>query len=417
MYVYCFFALDSAGVDRPLKNIYNTQKMSSSPPPRQRRRRNRSRHARSDSGASRLDPTAPVFTNGRSSEEQSSEQSGSPSPPAIPLGSSPGMGPTCTEKFETAADTSLFRERTKGTEYVLAWDIEKSGPRTDKHSMLAIGAVVLRVEDDERLAEIRLFMKMEEGHDFSEICREEYWFNWDKFPNNKKVLELIEKEGVHPREGITKFAAWLDSQESRFGKKVAITTDNPASDAAWVSHYFEKYLERNPMFHPFGDERRYRRLHHSNAYARCLSLDDGSGGNWQQRLRDMGVEVPPEDLHDHDPLNDATWIAKLYTACIRYVRKQRYPCDQWRFPEEDRQQARQAQQAPPHPVVYYHPQQPLPMQMRILRNADVPPVPQLEQPQSRSSFVPFWQREMDRQQEACARGEDAGNPGQVSMEE
>jgi len=304
-------------------------------------------------------------------------------------------------------------EEVKGIRYVLAWDIEKSGPRTDKHSMLAIGAVVLRVRDDKRLAEIRLFMKMEEGHDFSECCRKEYWYNWAQFPNNKRVLELIEKEGVHPREGIAKIAAWLDHQERTYGKDLALTTDNPASDAAWVSHYFQKYLDRNPMIHPFGDESKYRRLHHSNMFGRCLSLDDGSGGDWKQRLRDMGVEVPPEDLHDHDPLNDATWIAKLYTACIRCVRKQRQQRERWARMGESLGAigspltASRSHSAPTTTVVHRY---------RPLQGGARQPFsqqPDLAHPRPQASFAPFWVRPV--QTDPASPPAAHGNPGDVAM--
>lgn len=215
------------------------------------------------------------------------------------------------------------------TEYVLAWDIEKSGPRTDKHSMLAIGAVVVRVIDDQEVSKFRVFMKMEEGHDFSEHCRADYWYNFEKNPNNKRVLKLIETEGIPPSDGIRKFADWLDEQERTY-TSLAPTTDNPSSDAAWVSHYFQKYLDRHPMIHREGKEPLYRRLHHSNEYARAISLDDGSGGDWCQRLREMGIKVPPKELHDHDPLNDARWIALLYTACIRYTHATRKRWEQAR---------------------------------------------------------------------------------------
>ena len=222
-----------------------------------------------------------------------------------------------------------------GIQYVLAWDIEKSGPRTDLHSMLALGAVVLRVCDDRVMSEFVVYIKMQPGHSFSEVCRKEYWYDWDRFPMNQVVLQRIEERGVDPKKGIQMFANWLDRQELTYTEAgLALATDNPASDARWVSHYFQEYMNRNPMIHPYGKEKMYRRLHHSNAFARALSMDDGSKTRpteavpnppgWCDRLRAMGINVPDEAMHDHDPQNDATWIALLYTACLRYVHKQRY---------------------------------------------------------------------------------------------
>ena len=137
-----------------------------------------------DTKRSKLNPEAPAF-NG-------SDSSPPPSPPTPTLNPPPG------------------------TRFVLAWDIEKSGPRTDKHSMLAVGAVVVRVHDDKLMSSIRIIFKMEEGHDFSETCRKEYWYDWKRFPMNQKMLECIEKEGVDPKQGIQQFANWLDRQEHTY---------------------------------------------------------------------------------------------------------------------------------------------------------------------------------------------------------
>lgn len=280
---------------------------------------------------SKLNPEAPAFVNGNSPQgSPPSPQSSPVAMPSFPVAATidfPSPQEAYRRLFGMILPGGGFDDPPPGTQYVLAWDIEKSGPRTDKHSMLALGAVVVRVLDDRVMAKFRVFMKMEEGHDFSKHCREDYWYNWDRFPMNRKVLDWIAKKGVDPQVGTKLFADWLDKQERKYtALGLALATDNPASDACWVSHYFQKYLDRNPMIHRYGDERsiHYRRLHHSNAFGRALSLDDGSGGDWCDRLRGLGIQVPPDSLHDHDPQNDAMWIAKLYTACLRWVRLQLY---------------------------------------------------------------------------------------------
>jgi len=338
----------------------------SSPRPRQRRRRRR--HHQSN-----LNPAAPDFVSGARSE-----------------GTSPTSSPErCTGPRDHPDPASMILDgddphcaMSPGIHFVLAWDIEKSGPRTDRHSMLAVGGTVLRVHDDKEMSTIRVFMKMEEGHDFSECCRKEYWYNWKDYPTNEHVLKLIEREGVSPAKGIASFATWLDTQEAQYDKQLAVTTDNPASDATWVSHYFQKYLDRNPMIHPFGDEKRYRRLHHSNAFGRAISLDDGSGGKWIERLQAMGIQTPPSDLHDHDPLNDARWIAKLYTACIRHARNlrqhnpvspQAFSFGSWRQPQQQQQPQQPVGQ---QQIVYYHPATEFPRNMTAQDpGPGVPPLP------------------------------------------
>ena len=222
-------------------------------------------------------------------------------------------------------ETPLPSTPPPGTQFVLSWDTERSGPRTDMHSLLGIGAVVMRVKDKEIMAKFRELMKLEDGHVFGPITQKEYWLNWQKFPMNKQILAEIDKNGVSATIGIQRFAAWLDVQERTYTEAgMALVSDNPATDGKWVSHYFQKYLDRNPMVHPYGDETRYRRYHHSNAFARGVSLDDGSGGNWRKRLVELDFKMPKDSLHNHDPLSDAMWTAYLYVECLHFVHSMRY---------------------------------------------------------------------------------------------
>ena len=142
---------------------------------------------------------------------------------------------------------------------------------------------------------------------------------------NKQILAEIDSSGASATIGIQRFATWLDVQERTYTEAgIALVSDNPATDGKWISHYFQKYLDRNPMVHPYGDETRYRRYHHSNAFARAVSLDDGSGGSWRKRLTELDIKMPKDSLHNHDPLSDAMWTAYLYVECLRFVHFMRY---------------------------------------------------------------------------------------------
>lgn len=206
---------------------------------------------------------------------------------------------------------------------VLAFDIEKTGQRTDQHSMVALGGCVVRVRDSKVMSSFLCFMKLEPGHRYDPFCKRDYWDNWAKFPMNRVVLERIESEGVAPQVGIRDFAAWLDAQERHYeerGEKLALVVDTVGSDTTWVSHYFQKYLNRGPIEDKYGRPGQYRSIKHSTAYARGVAGDDGSREvDWRRVLRGRAVALPPDDMHNHMPDSDARSIATTYAACLRYV--------------------------------------------------------------------------------------------------
>lgn len=214
-------------------------------------------------------------------------------------------------------------------DYVLAFDIEKTGERTDKNSMVAIGGCVIGVETLEVVSRFLCFMKVEPGHGFSPLCKKEYWDNWVKFPMNEIVLKSIDKQGVDPRAGIHAFATWLDNHESSFEKQnkhLAVVVDTVGSDAMWISHYFQKYLNRPPIEDQYGNDSLYRSIKHSGAYAKGLAGYDGSPDfNWRHVLQEKGVELPDQSMHNHMPDSDAQSIATTYAACVRWAHNQRQP--------------------------------------------------------------------------------------------
>jgi len=217
---------------------------------------------------------------------------------------------------------AIFAMEKPGTEYVLTFDIEKSGENPKENFMPAIGGAVQRVKDRKVMSEIRIFMKPEDGKCYSDHCWKEYWTDWKRFPKNKQMLASFEKYAIPPEEGIRKFAAWLDTNERKY-ENLVVANDCPSSDCLWISLYFQTFLGRLPISNQYGDETRHRRIHQTNAFARSLSWDDGSGGEWRNRLKAMGLILPPDDLHDHDPVNDAKAMGLLYIASILYVRQMR----------------------------------------------------------------------------------------------
>lgn len=244
-----------------------------------------------------------------------------PSPPAAtPPTDNGAPAPRSSPPSSSSSPSSAI-------EYVLAFDVEKTGQRTDRHSMVALGACVVRVRDLAVVSSFLCFMKIEKGHGFEALCRDEYWYNWVKFPMNKVVLDRIEGEGVSPQVGIRDFATWLDARERHHearGERLAVVVDTVGSDTTWVSHYFQKYLNRGPIEDQYGKEGRYRSIDHAVAYARGLAGDDRSRQvDWRRVLRARGVRLPPDEMHNHMPDSDARSIATTYAACLEHAAARR----------------------------------------------------------------------------------------------
>jgi len=273
--------------------------------------------------SSELVPLVVYYNDNGKNDDGANAKTSSPPPLVSPVVTQSDSATTTIGNGIIDNTLAEFDILTAGTEYVLTFDIEKSGEYPKDNFMNALGATVKRVSDRKIMSEFRVFFKQEEGKTYSNNTWNEYWNNLKKYPKNKDMLEAIKKHGVPSKEAIKSFADWLDTNERKYEGRIAITSDNHGSDVYWISYYFEKYLDRKPMTSRYGDETQYRRLHHCNAYGRGVSMDDGSGGDFVVRLLALGIDAPSNDLHDHDPLNDAKWMADLYIALIHYARRMR----------------------------------------------------------------------------------------------
>jgi len=250
--------------------------------------------------------------------------------PASRLLSSSPLDPTAPV-FEISTNRMIFDEKRQkvvrqegvGWLYILAFDVESTGPVYELHSMVSIGAKVVRMMDNAIMSRFRNTISIEEGHGYSKQCESEFWDNWVDYPNNKVLKPRIEKEGIDPKKAIQDFANWVDEQEA-YWPNLAFASDNPEFDAGWISHYFWKYLKRNPFRFSFGDESQFRSFINPDQLARGMAWDDGRPGrNISNELRMIGVDVPSAEMHDHDPENDAEHTALLETARLQHIYKRK----------------------------------------------------------------------------------------------
>jgi hypothetical protein len=213
-----------------------------------------------------------------------------------------------------------------GINYYCVIDIEKSGPRPGKkgtHFMPSLGATLIRKADGKNLHELLVAMHAPKGGSFSKICQEQFWDQ----PANAANLAEWSKVAVPYVEGLAAFRDWLYKMQRQYGPKgFVICTDCPEADITFLSQEFNDRLDENPLYHPEGDELRFESICHVNEYGRGVGhFDwmDPEGPSWRQVLRNMGVRLPPDSMHDHNPVHDATYIGLTLRAIRLWVLMQR----------------------------------------------------------------------------------------------
>ena len=110
-------------------------------------------------------------------------------------------------------------------------DVETSGPYPGRYALLSLGACL--VGDPER----EFYVELVPDHD-------------DVDPTSMAVhgltLDRLRESGVPAREGMSKFAEWLDEQVQGPARMVGF---NAPFDWMFVQHYFWTYLGTNPLGH------------------------------------------------------------------------------------------------------------------------------------------------------------------------
>jgi len=226
-----------------------------------------------------------------------------------------------------------------GTNFFLATDIEKTGARPNtgfpmsdgaKYSFIesprkshvvsyipALGAVAMRLSDGKVMDSFFQPMNPPSHGGFSKVCKEEFW----EQPANAANLEKWSKNNVEYFTGLENYRDWLYQMQEKYAPaKMALCFDS-TTDVSFLDAEFDARLDTNPLHHPQGEESQFRRNWHTNEFAKGLGRHDGSDGTdaWKT-LRDAGVPLLPEELHDHNPLNDATQIAGTIRACHVWIR-------------------------------------------------------------------------------------------------
>lgn len=207
--------------------------------------------------------------------------------------------------------------------YVGGVDIETLGPDPCKHALVGIGAMVIDMATNRGVEYFSCFMRIDEGagYGYDPWCKQDYWDNHAKFPMNVEIKKRFETSNLSTAAGVRLFAEWMDACDAEYGEKgIHWVSDTIGYDTAWISHHFGVQLGRCPIDFVRGDPRQYRSFKHANDFAKgVLGIEAFGDGNWRDKLRARGVEMPAESEHCHNPRDDAGYIAKTYTGALRYL--------------------------------------------------------------------------------------------------
>lgn len=122
-------------------------------------------------------------------------------------------------------------------------------------------------------------------------------------------LESLAKEGVSPKEAMTRFAAWL--QETCGGQEPTFVAFNAPFDWMFVSDYFHRTLGENPFGHRALDMKAlFMGLHH-------VAWEDTTYQNVSAHY------ALPQAL-SHNALEDARQGAELFAAMLAEVKEKSY---------------------------------------------------------------------------------------------
>lgn len=200
--------------------------------------------------------------------------------------------------------------------WVLAFDIEATGSRSDNGDIIAIGASVV----DSAFNELgTMFVKGYFPGEtvFEERCKKEFW------NDHPDKLISFTYEGTLDRRSkqwdmILQFQAFREKWEKKAvheGKKLELCSDNNVFDGGFINEYITKYTgptEYLPI--PYtASTKKYAPFWETHAQQRGLlmAVDPDFKEDWglSKRIAEL-YDVPKCPVsHDHNPANDARTIA------------------------------------------------------------------------------------------------------------
>ena len=205
--------------------------------------------------------------------------------------------------------------------YILAIDVETTGPNVLQHWMPEFGAVLWKIGEKEPANKFYACLAQPHGTDWDATTLSEFWNNESKGKDGKTPMELykqrVAKTYQTPHgDAMALFVKWARDIESSMqkGEKVLIVTDTAAFDTTWMNVYLARTVSKHgcdSLNYLFG---KYRPTRDIDAFKFGMGKHMKVWGSEQVALSSIdGIDEFPEwvtkHAHNHNPVSDAKNIA------------------------------------------------------------------------------------------------------------
>lgn len=176
-------------------------------------------------------------------------------------------------------------------EVYISIDIETAGPNPHDFSLLTIGACV--VDEPAQM----LYIELQPVNSR---------FVPEALAISRLSMQHLEKHGIHPKDAMAQFEAWVNAQTAQGGVPVFVAF-NAAFDWMFINDYFHRFLGRNPFGHT------------------ALDIKSFYMGLWGVQWRETSMRyLGPRYLGDqqltHHALRDAMDQAQIFRKMLTEAR-------------------------------------------------------------------------------------------------
>ncbi len=177
-------------------------------------------------------------------------------------------------------------------EIYISVDVETAGPTPAQHALLSIGACLVTDVNQNFYLELQ-----PDREDFSA----------EALAISGLSLEELKASGVPAREGMQRFAEWVQSVTPQ-GQRAVLVAFNAPFDWSFINDYFHRYLGENPFGHSALDIKAY--------------FMGQSGVTWAETsLKNISAHFMDEKRLAHNALQDAQDQAELFQHILEETRR------------------------------------------------------------------------------------------------